>query len=154
VFHFLSSYITLRSTRHQINNDPTYPILYIPETSRATTFLDACCCCVIVIVAAAAAAAGGCGGGSGGGGTGGATSSSIYVRLSLLFSLSLSLSLSLALRSSPFFLTTQFLLSRALSLVGVHPPSHLLPRRSMQLRARNFDQYLKHINLQLQCFRE
>lgn len=27
VFHFLSSYITLCSTRHQINNGPTYPIL-------------------------------------------------------------------------------------------------------------------------------
>lgn len=27
MFHFLSSYITLCSTRHQINNGPTYPIL-------------------------------------------------------------------------------------------------------------------------------
>lgn len=34
VFHFLSSYITLRSTRHQINNDPTYPILYIPGVRK------------------------------------------------------------------------------------------------------------------------
>lgn len=35
VFHFLSSYITLCSTRHQINNGPTYPILSQPEQVRA-----------------------------------------------------------------------------------------------------------------------
>lgn len=35
VFHFLSSYITLRSTRHQINNDPTYSLLYIPGARKA-----------------------------------------------------------------------------------------------------------------------
>lgn len=35
VFHFLSSYITLCSTRHQINNGPTYPILSQAEQVRA-----------------------------------------------------------------------------------------------------------------------
>ena len=35
MFHFLSSYITLCSTRHQINNGPTYPIRSQPEQVRA-----------------------------------------------------------------------------------------------------------------------
>lgn len=43
VFHFLSSYITLCSTRHQINNGPTYPILSQPEQVRAVCTLRVLC---------------------------------------------------------------------------------------------------------------
>lgn len=47
VFHFLSSYITLCSTRHQINNGPTYPILSQPEQVRAVCTL-LCARCLLV----------------------------------------------------------------------------------------------------------
>lgn len=43
MFHFLSSYITLCSTRHQINNGPTYPILSQPEQVRAVCRLCVPC---------------------------------------------------------------------------------------------------------------
>lgn len=43
MFHFLSSYITLCSTRHQINNSPTYPILSQPEQVRAVCRLCVPC---------------------------------------------------------------------------------------------------------------
>lgn len=49
VFHFLSSYITLCSTRHQINNGPTYPILSQPEQVRAVCTLRVLCArCLLV----------------------------------------------------------------------------------------------------------
>lgn len=49
MFHFLSSYITLCSTRHQINNGPTYPILSQPEQVRAVCTLRVLCArCLLV----------------------------------------------------------------------------------------------------------